>query len=163
MASTTAAAAPAEDCDLGACVARLLQDNCDLNQLPGSLLHGKHILYRADLNLPLSKDHKSVTDATRLDSIMPTLRLLLSKGACVVLCSHLGRPNASKQTLQDMQQQFSLAPVAHLLEERLGAASFTGLAPDCVGIEAAAAVSALKPGQVRCNVSVLAGVMWLCC
>lgn len=66
----------------------------------------------------------------------------------VVLASHLGRPNPAKQSWDEMERDASLAPVAAVLEDLLPQGSFTGLAPDCVGERAEAAVNALQPGQV---------------
>jgi hypothetical protein len=123
----------------------LLQENVSLTHIN---LHNKRVLHRVDLNLPLTPDG-GVADATRLDNILPTLELLLSKGACVILCSHLGRPDPSSHTHERMLQEFSLAPIAKLLQQHLKQPGiYTGLVPDCVGPVAAEAVAALKPGQV---------------
>lgn len=119
----------------------LLEPHLDLQQLTS--LHGKRVLLRADLNLPLTTSG-AVADATRLDSILPSLDTLTAKGARVVLCSHLGRPDTSALE----PNEFSLGPVAALLAARLPAGVFTGLVHDCVGEVAAAAVAALEPGQV---------------
>lgn len=130
---------------LSSIAAVLLQDSVDLTHVN---LCNKRVLYRVDLNLPLTPDG-AVADATRLDSILPTLDLLLSKGSRVVLCSHLGRPDPSSHTHEQMLQEFSLAPVAKLLQQHFTQPGiFTGLVPDCVGPAAAEAVAALKPGQV---------------
>lgn len=122
----------------------LLSPDLDLQQLTS--LHGKRVLLRADLNLPLTPSG-AVADATRLDSILPTLDTLTAKGARVVLCSHLGRPD-TKSALESKPNEFSLGPVAALLAARLPAGVFTGLVQDCVGQVAAEAVAALEPGQV---------------
>lgn len=123
----------------------LASSSADLNNAD---LQNRRVLYRVDLNVPLTADHQ-VADATRITSILPTLQLLLSKRARVVLCSHLGRPDPTTQNLEQMHQDFSLAPVAAVLQAQLGAQVFTGRALDCVGPAAAEAVNALKPGQVR--------------
>lgn len=124
----------------------LLQPHLDLQQL--SHLHSKRVLLRADLNLPLTTSG-AVADATRLDSVLPTLQTLTAKGARVVLCSHLGRPDTAAASAQNSSQKdFSLAPVAALLAVRLPAGVFVGLVADCVGPVAADAVAALAPGQV---------------
>lgn len=132
-----------ETMELQACVDVLLRDELNLSNVD---LRGKRVLYRVDLNVPLSAGG-SVADATRLESIFPTLQLMLQKGARVVLASHLGRPQPSRQTAEEMQQRFSLAPVAAQLQQHLGPA-LAGLVPDCIGSAAAAAVQALQPGQV---------------
>lgn len=68
-----------------------------------------------DLNAPLSKDSPPVvTDATRLSAACPTINLLASKGAKVILASHLGRPK--KQVVEGLRMN----PVATKLSELLG-------------------------------------------
>ena len=52
--------------------------------------NGKKVLLRADLNVPLSK-HGSITDDTRIQAVLPTIKHLSSQGAIVTVCSHLGR------------------------------------------------------------------------
>jgi phosphoglycerate kinase len=115
------------------------------NDLQSADFNSKRVLYRVDLNVPVIGGR--VADDARLRSILPTLQLLLQKGGRVVLCSHLGRPDPATQTAEEMRE-FSLAPVAELLQQQLGRDVFTGLAADCVGSAAEAAVAALQPGQV---------------
>jgi phosphoglycerate kinase len=72
---------------------------------------GKHVLVRADLNVPL--ENGRVADDTRIRASLPTLRYLLDHDAAeVVVCSHLGRP-------QGPDPAYSLAPVAERLHELL--------------------------------------------
>jgi phosphoglycerate kinase len=74
---------------------------------------GKRVLVRADLNVPL--DGSRVADDTRIRASLPTLRLLLERGATqIVVCSHLGRPKDGPDP------KFSLEPVAARLGELLG-------------------------------------------
>jgi phosphoglycerate kinase len=115
------------------------------SDLQSADFNSKRVLYRVDLNVPIIGGR--VADDARLRSILLTLQLLLQKGARVVLCSHLGRPDPASQTAEGMRE-FSLAPVAELLEQQLGREVFTGLAADCIGSAAEAAVAALQPGQV---------------
>ena len=70
---------------------------------------GKRVLLRADLNVPL--DEGRVADDTRIRAAMPTLRLLLDRGAAnVAVCSHLGRPKGPDPA-------FAMTPVAARLSE----------------------------------------------
>lgn len=76
-------------------------------------LAGKRVLIREDLNVPV-KDGKVASDARILASL-PTIRLALEKGAAVLVCSHLGRPEEGV-----FSEENSLAPVSAYLSEALG-------------------------------------------
>jgi len=70
---------------------------------------GRRVLVRADLNVPLEDGR--VADDTRVRAAVPTLRLLLDRGAAdVAVCSHLGRPKGPDPA-------FAMAPVAARLAE----------------------------------------------
>jgi 3-phosphoglycerate kinase len=99
---------------------------------------GKRVLVRVDFNVPVSEGR--VTDDSRVVGALPTLRKLIKDGARVILMSHLGRPKGERKP------EFSLAPVAALLAERLGRP--VAFAEDCIGPVAEAAVAALQPGDV---------------
>jgi phosphoglycerate kinase len=98
---------------------------------------GKRVLVRVDFNVPLADGH--VADDTRIRAALPTIEELRSRGATVVLVSHLGRP-------KDREPELSLRPVAKRLEELIG--SSVTLAPGVVGDDVAAAVDALAPGGI---------------
>jgi phosphoglycerate kinase len=100
------------------------------------------VFVRVDFNVPLEeKDGRMViTDETRIRETLQTLNLLVSKGAKVILASHLGRPDG--QVVPSM----SLQPVAIRLAELLQRP--VRFVPDCVGPAVAQAVAALKPGDV---------------
>ena len=76
-------------------------------------IRGKRALVRADFNVPLD-DNTEITDDTRIRAALPTLRLLLDRGARPVVLSHLGRPKGRPT------QKYSLQPVAIRLEELIG-------------------------------------------
>lgn len=130
--SSTAAAAPKKD------TIRALAQRVSLK--------GQTVLVRADLNVPLSKGDgpPQITDATRLEEALPTLRLLVDAGAKVVCCSHLGRPKKAKDEAEKARMR--LSPIAQRMSEELG---FTVPAvDDCIGPSVTAAVGELKEGGV---------------
>ncbi len=100
---------------------------------------GQRILVRVDLNVPV--ENGRVSDATRLDRILPTIRELSDAGGRVILLAHFGRPKG-----RDPKE--SLEPVAKELSGRLGKP--LAFAPDCIGPEAEAAVAKLRDGEVLC-------------
>ena len=75
-------------------------------------LQGKRVLVRVDFNVPV-KDGK-VTDDTRIQRALPTIRHLLSEGGLPILISHLGRPKG------EPDPHYAMDPVAERLEELLG-------------------------------------------
>lgn len=101
---------------------------------------GKTALVRVDFNVPLDKKTGQVTDVTRIDAALPTIRYLLEHNAKVVLMSHLGRPDGK------VVESMRLTPVARELERLLGQP--VKLAPDCVGPEVEAMVRDMNPGEV---------------
>ena len=98
---------------------------------------GKKVLVRCDFNVPL-KDGV-ITSDKRIVEALPTIKYLLSKGAKVILCSHMGKPKG------EIVAKYSLAPVAARLTELLG--QTVELAADTIGADAKAKVAALKEGQ----------------
>ena len=102
-------------------------------------LRNKRVLLRLDLNVPT--ENGEVTDKTRLERVVPTIREIADKGGKVILLSHFGRPKG-----RDAKN--SLKPVAAKLSEVLGRP--VGFVDDCVGERADAAVKAMKPGEVLC-------------
>lgn len=99
---------------------------------------GRRVLVRVDLNLPVLDG--VVTDDTRLQATLPTLRALLDRGAAPVVMSHRGRPRGERL------EELSMAPVADALRAALE--TEVVLLPDCVGEDVEAAARSLAPGQV---------------
>jgi len=98
---------------------------------------GRTVLVRADLNVPLEDGR--VADDARIRAALPTIELLRDRGAAIVLCSHLGRPDGRDPEL-------SMSPVAARLGELLG--TDVALAPAVVGAEVEAAAEVLEGGDV---------------
>jgi hypothetical protein len=103
---------------------------------------GKRVFIRVDFNVPQDKtDPNIITNTARIDAAIPTIKHALKNGAkSVVLCSHLGRPNGEKN------MKYSMAPVAKVVQERLGVP--VTLMNDVVGPEVEAACADPAPGTV---------------
>ncbi len=99
---------------------------------------GKRVFYRVDYNVPL--DGGAISDASRIEATLPTLRRLREAGARIIAASHMGRPKGT------VNPKYSLAPVRERLSELLG--TEVRWASDCVGPEAAEQADALQNGEV---------------
>ncbi len=99
---------------------------------------GKKVLVRCDFNVPLDAEAR-ITDETRINAALPTIKYLLENGARVILCSHLGRPKG------EFNMKYSLAPVAASLSGKLGFE--VKLAKDVVGEDASNLVASVEPGR----------------
>ena len=102
-------------------------------------LKGKRVLLRVDLNVPMDKG--VVTDDTRLERIMPTITEISDKGGKVILLAHFGRPKGP-------DPKDSLKPIAAALSGVIKRP--VAFAEDCIGEVAAAAIAAMKDGDVLC-------------
>ena len=99
---------------------------------------GKRVFLRCDLNVPLKEG--VIKDDGRIKASLPTIQLLLEKGASLVIAAHLGRPKG------EAKPELSLAPVAHRLSELLGSeVKFTG---EVTGASVTTAAQSLKAGEV---------------
>lgn len=106
---------------------------------------GQRVLVRVDLNVPM--ENGRVTDGTRLDRIIPTLRDIADKGGKVILLAHFGRPKG-ETFAERANPAESLKPVADELAKRLGKP--IAFAADCIGGAAEKAVAAMNNGDVLC-------------
>jgi phosphoglycerate kinase len=105
-------------------------------------VRGKRVLVRVDYNVPMEeKDGQMViNDATRIKETLPTLELLVSQGARVILMAHLGRPKGQRDP------SLSLRPVAQKLSDMLGRP--VAFVDDCIGEKVEKTANALLPGDV---------------
>ena len=99
---------------------------------------GKRVFLRCDLNVPLKEG--VIKDDGRIKASLPTIQLLLEKGASLVIAAHLGRPKA------EAKPELSLAPVAQRLSELLGREiKFTG---EVTGAAVTTAAESLQAGEI---------------
>ena len=99
---------------------------------------GKRVFLRCDLNVPLKEG--VIKDDGRIKASLPTIQLLLEKGASLVIAAHLGRPKG------EAKPELSLAPVAKRLAELLGReVRFTG---DVTGAGVTTVAESLKAGEI---------------
>lgn len=106
-------------------------DNFDFN--------GKKALIRVDFNVPLDENYH-ITDTTRIDAAIPTLKKILGDGGAVILMSHLGRPK------EGPAEKYSLKHLLPYLNKTLNlTVKFAG---DCIGEEAKEMAGKLKGGEV---------------
>src|SRR5262249_14292793 len=111
---------------------RAMKSLCDLE------LRGKRLFLRVDFNVPLSGGR--VTDRTRIEETIPTVRLASESGARVICASHLGKPRGKVKT------ELSLAPVAAAFAEEFGKP--VRFVENSIGPEAEKAAGALEDGEV---------------
>lgn len=102
-------------------------------------VQGQRVLVRVDLNVPM--ENGKITDATRIERILPTLKEISEKGGKVILLAHFGRPKG-------VDPKESLQPVAAELARHLQKP--VAFASDCIGEAAKKAVDAMKNGDILC-------------
>ena len=102
---------------------------------------GKKVLVRCDFNVPLN-ENQEITDENRIVGALPTIKYLIGQGAKVILCSHMGKPKG------EPKPEFSLAPVAKRLSEKLGKEVIFAADDNVVGENAKAAIANMADGDV---------------
>ena len=102
-------------------------------------LKGRRVLMRVDFNVPIKNG--VISDDTRIQAALPSIRHVLDHGGSLVLMSHLGRPKGA-----GFDPDFSLKSASEALAKLLGKP--VQMAPDCVGPAVEALAAALKPGDV---------------
>lgn len=100
---------------------------------------GKKALIRVDFNVPLNQAFE-ITDTTRIDEALPTIKKILADGGSAILMSHLGRPK------EGPEEKYSLKHLVGYLGKTLGVP--VHFAENCVGEPAEKAAAALAPGEV---------------
>jgi len=105
--------------------------------LDNAELNNKRVLLRVDLNVPM--ENGKVTDATRIERVVPTITEIADKGGKVIILAHFGRPKGR-------DDKDSLKPVAAALSQVIKRP--VAFADDCIGDAAKAAVDAMKPGDI---------------
>jgi 3-phosphoglycerate kinase len=103
-----------------------------------ALKAGSRIFYRVDYNVPL--EGTRITDATRIEETLPTLKLLRDRGAALVIASHLGRPKGKHD------EKYSLKPVRDRLSQLLNVS--VQWVDDCIGVDAEEKSAGLKAGEL---------------
>ena len=110
---------------------KMIEDLGDLN--------GKVVMLRADLNVPMDENFH-VTNTARIDRTVPTIKLLMNKGAKVVVVSHFGRPEGKG----DMKN--SLSHIVKDLEKALG--KHVVFVDDCIGPKVDEAIKSMRGDQI---------------
>src|SRR5210317_1431960 len=106
----------------------------------------KKALVRVDFNVPVNSD-KMVTDDTRIQKALPTLKHILENGGSLILMSHFGRPQKKRKDDGSIDvEKFTLENVIPKLEELIGVE--VGFAGDCIGEEAKQKAKDLQPGEI---------------
>jgi len=105
-------------------------------------LQGKRVLTRVDYNVPIAELDGAmvINDDTRIRATLPTLKLMIERGAKVILTAHLGRPKGERVP------SMSLRPVADKLAELIGQP--VAFCDQCVGQAAEEAIGRLEDGEL---------------
>ncbi|MDD4847326.1 MAG: phosphoglycerate kinase [Bacteroidales bacterium] len=110
-----------------------------MKTIDGFNFNGKRAIIRVDFNVPLDENQK-ITDTTRIDAAVPTIKKILNDGGSVVLMSHLGRPK------KNPDPKYSLKPLLPYLNQIFG--QTIKFADDCMSEDAENQAKALKAGEI---------------
>ena len=102
-------------------------------------LKGKKVFVRCDFNVPMD-ENQNITDNTRIEAAIPTIKYLLEQDCKIILASHLGRPKG------EIKPEFSLKPVAKELSRLLDKEVI--IANDVIGEDATQKAANLKEGEI---------------
>ncbi len=119
---------------------RLLGAEMPKKTVKGMSVEGKRVLVRVDFNVPLHMETGVITNDSRIQASLPTIRYLVTRRAKIILCSHLGRPKGK------VVEELRMAPIARRLSELLELP--VASADDCVGEEVKSKVEMLREGDV---------------
>lgn len=100
---------------------------------------GKNALIRVDFNVPLNSSNE-ITDYTRIEAAVSTIKKVISQGGRAILMSHMGRPDGEKN------EKYSLKHIVKGLSSKLGIE--VKFSDNCIGESAEKAVQNLKDGDV---------------
>ena len=103
-------------------------------------VNGKRALVRVDFNVPLDEESGDITDDSRIQATLPTIKYLIDRGTKTVLCSHLGRPEGK------VVEKLRMTPVARRLSQLLRKEVQT--TRDCIGPDVEKAVEKLTEGDI---------------
>jgi phosphoglycerate kinase len=101
---------------------------------------GKKVLVRVDFNVPLDINTGAISDDSRIQAALPTIKYLLDHKARIILCSHLGRPGGN------VVEGLRMAPIGQRLSQLLNLPVLT--ATDCIGSDVEEEVNNLKRGEI---------------
>ena len=101
-------------------------------------LKNKRVLTRVDINVPM--DGARVTDATRIEKIVPTVKTILAAGGLPILLAHFGRPKG--KVVPEMSLRHLIPALQSALQTTIG------FAEDCIGPKAQTAAEAMQAGEV---------------
>lgn len=116
-----------------------IETNKNMITLNSYNFKGKKAIVRVDFNVPLDANF-NITDFTRINAVVPTVKKILSDGGSAILMSHLGRPK------EGPTDKYSLKHIVKAVAEKLG--TEVDFADDCIGEQAKSKTATLQPGKV---------------